>query len=355
MVALNEVIASNERIASTFPDGLVAVFIGGTSGVGELTVKAFAKYTTKPRIYIVGRSQEAASRIITESKQLNSDGTFEFIKSDISLLQNVDDVCRQIKSKETAINILVQSQGTMGFKKGRGPNLSSDRLLNHFAETAEGLPLAGALALYSRLRFILNLMPLIRKATGLRRVVSVGAATCEGDIDTDNILGRGFPIMKWRNQLAACQTLLLEQVAQREPNVSFIHNVPGIVKSAIGRDAEGFGLSIMLGITNILGPLIQTPPDECGKRHVFLATSAMYPPNKTGTLDGVPLQRGLNMAKGTNGSTGSGVYSVDNNNNSSPTRVETVLALHRNTGTDKIVWDSVVGDFKRITGVEVAP
>jgi NAD(P)-dependent dehydrogenase (short-subunit alcohol dehydrogenase family) len=118
MVALNEVIASNKRIASTFPNGLIAVFVGGTSGVGEFTVKAFAKHTTKPRVYIVGRSQEAAARIITECKQLNPAGTFEFIESDISLLKNVDDVCRQIRGKETAINLLFQSQGTMGFKKG---------------------------------------------------------------------------------------------------------------------------------------------------------------------------------------------------------------------------------------------
>jgi short-subunit dehydrogenase len=116
MVLLPKVIESNERIASTFPDGLVAVFVGGTSGVGEYTVLKFAKYVPKPRVYIVGRSQEAADRIIKECKQLNPDGKFDFIKSDISLLVNVDDVCRQIKSKETAINILFESQGTMSFK-----------------------------------------------------------------------------------------------------------------------------------------------------------------------------------------------------------------------------------------------
>jgi len=119
MVALSEIIASNERISSTIPDGLVAVFVGGTNGVGEYTLKAFAKYATKPQLYIVGRSQEAADRIIEECKQLNPSGKFEFIKSDISLLKNVDDVCRQIKSKETAINILFESQGTMAFNKSR--------------------------------------------------------------------------------------------------------------------------------------------------------------------------------------------------------------------------------------------
>lgn len=116
MVSLPQVIASNERIASTFPPGLVAVFVGGTSGVGEYTLKAFAKYALKPRVYLVGRSQEAADRSINECKHLNPEGHFEFLKSDISLLKNVDETCRRIKSKETAINILLVSQGSMGFK-----------------------------------------------------------------------------------------------------------------------------------------------------------------------------------------------------------------------------------------------
>ena len=115
MVALPEVTASNERIAPTFPHGLVAVFVGGTSGVGEYTVKAFAKYAPKPRAYIVGRSQKAADRIIEECKQLNSGGQFEFIQADVSLLKAVDDVCRQIKNKEMTINILFETQGTMAF------------------------------------------------------------------------------------------------------------------------------------------------------------------------------------------------------------------------------------------------
>jgi NAD(P)-dependent dehydrogenase (short-subunit alcohol dehydrogenase family) len=117
MVELSKVIASNERIATTFLDGLVTVFVGGTSGVGEYTVKAFAKYASNPRAYIIGRSQEAADRIIKECKQLNPGGKFEFIEADVSLLKNVDDVCRQIKEKEKAINILFESQGTMTFKK----------------------------------------------------------------------------------------------------------------------------------------------------------------------------------------------------------------------------------------------
>jgi NADP-dependent 3-hydroxy acid dehydrogenase YdfG len=119
MVTLPEAIASNERIGSALPPGLVAVFVGGTSGVGEYTLKAFVKYALIPRVYLVGRSQESADRIIRECTQLNSGGKFEFIKADISLLKNVDDVCNQLKSKETKINILFETQGTMAFDKSR--------------------------------------------------------------------------------------------------------------------------------------------------------------------------------------------------------------------------------------------
>jgi hypothetical protein len=33
----------------------------------------------------------------------------------VSLLKNIDDVCRQIREKVSVINILFQSQGTMAF------------------------------------------------------------------------------------------------------------------------------------------------------------------------------------------------------------------------------------------------
>lgn len=116
MVALPEVIASNQRIASYFSNGFVAVFVGGTSGVGEHTLKMFAKYVPKSRIYIIGRSQKAADDIIQECRKLGPHSKFEFIQADISLLKNVDDVCGQIRAKETSINLLFQSQGSVAIQ-----------------------------------------------------------------------------------------------------------------------------------------------------------------------------------------------------------------------------------------------
>lgn len=118
MVSLLDVQSSNSRIASVLPPGLVAVFVGATSGIGETSLKQFAKHARQPRVYFVGRSQEAGDRITGECKALNSEGKYIFVKADTSLIHNVDDVCRDIKNKEKTINLLFLSTGTFKFFTG---------------------------------------------------------------------------------------------------------------------------------------------------------------------------------------------------------------------------------------------
>lgn len=53
MVNIESIRASNEQ-GKQLHD-LVAIFVGGTNGIGESTAKEFFKQTTRPRAYIVGR------------------------------------------------------------------------------------------------------------------------------------------------------------------------------------------------------------------------------------------------------------------------------------------------------------
>lgn len=117
MVALDKVQQSIAQIAKKYPAGLVAVFAGATAGIGETSLREFARHTSKPRIYIVGRSQEACDRLQEDLTKVNPEGQYNFIRSDVSLLRNVDDVCKQIRDKESAINVLFMSQGTLNFSK----------------------------------------------------------------------------------------------------------------------------------------------------------------------------------------------------------------------------------------------
>jgi NADP-dependent 3-hydroxy acid dehydrogenase YdfG len=98
---------------------MVVVFAGGTSGIGETTMRQFAKHAVQPRIYFVGRSEKAAARLTAELTTLNPAGKYRFIKADLSLLQNVDDVCREIKTEESRINLLFLTTGTLITGRGK--------------------------------------------------------------------------------------------------------------------------------------------------------------------------------------------------------------------------------------------
>jgi len=74
------------------------------------------KNAFSPRVYIVGRNEAAAERIIKECKELNKDGKVEFLKADVTALGEVDRVCREITKREKHINLLVQNQGTLSLK-----------------------------------------------------------------------------------------------------------------------------------------------------------------------------------------------------------------------------------------------
>lgn len=117
MVSLTDIQSSNSRLASALPPGLVAVFVGATRGIGETSLKEFAKHARKPRVYFIGRSQEAGDRVAAECKELNSEGEYTFLKADTSLICNVDKICRDIKSKEKAVNLLFLTTGTLIFDK----------------------------------------------------------------------------------------------------------------------------------------------------------------------------------------------------------------------------------------------
>ena len=113
MVSLDMITSSNDRIKSSLQTGLVAVFIGGTNGVGETTVRQFAKHAVQPRVYIVGRFEDAGDRITAECKALNPEGSFVFIKRETHLMKNVDEVCEELAAKEEVINLLFLSVGTL--------------------------------------------------------------------------------------------------------------------------------------------------------------------------------------------------------------------------------------------------
>lgn len=120
MVSLSVVQQSNALIKTgrAIPRGIVGVFVGATSGIGRACLVQFAQLTASPRIYFVGRSQQAANEILQNLRQTNPEGKYTFIRADVSLLRNVDKVCEQIRAEEESVNVLFLSQGTLDVTTG---------------------------------------------------------------------------------------------------------------------------------------------------------------------------------------------------------------------------------------------
>ncbi|MCJ1402181.1 hypothetical protein MMC11_005401 [Xylographa trunciseda] len=325
MVSLEIIESSNDRIRSTLPAGLVAVFVGGTNGVGETTVRQFAKHAAQPRLYIVGRSQAAGDRITAECRALNPEGTFVFLQRDTSLMRNVDEICNELARKEEVVNLLFLTVGTLqvGIK------------------TAEGLHYPAALTVYARNRFISNLLPLIRRGKCLRRVVSVYGATLEGPINMADFQGWNLGRMEGYGHEVSITTLALETHHKAAPEVSFVHNFPGAVESGIARGSIGVLMRVLKTVYAVLGPLVHMPLVEAGDRHVFLCTSARFSSGPEDPTAGVPLVDGLAFARGTDGQIGSSVYSIGADGESAGPKVERLLAQLRSQGMVEWVWENI--------------
>ncbi|TVY29011.1 Oxidoreductase [Lachnellula hyalina] len=335
MVNIKDIAASNAAFKKA-NTGLVAVFVGATSGIGMGTLKQFAKNANSPTIYIVGRSQSAAKPLLDELSTSNPEAVLNFIETEVSLMKNVDKACDEIESKETKVDILFVSPGYLSFD-GRN-------------QSEEGIDIPHALRYYTRLRFTYNLLPLL-KASPNPRVISILAGGREGDIDLSDLeVKANFSGLKAMKNSTTQTTLAFEELAKTNPSVTFIHKYPGFVDTGV----LGRLLGTMTGLWALPATFVKwfilpvlnffsTSIEEAGERGVFLATSARFPPLKR--RDGweaaaVPLPEGVKEI-----SEESGVYRLGAKDES--VDAVPVLVRYRHEGVGKTVWESTLAVWER--------
>jgi len=180
MLSLATIRATNAAFVHSSSSPPVAVFVGGTSGIGEGMVLTFAEHTKgKSNIVIVGRNQAAAERIFASipAQPSGSDKSArEFVQCDVSLMKNVQTATEDILSRYSKINYLVMSPGILTLS-GRD-------------ETTEGIDKKLAVHYYGRWKFINDLLPAIKKAKDDREqgvVMSVLAASKGGAINLNDL------------------------------------------------------------------------------------------------------------------------------------------------------------------------
>ncbi|KAJ5784791.1 NAD(P)-binding protein [Penicillium pulvis] len=269
MVTYKEIQASNALISeSTAPR--IAIFVGGTSGIGKITIKALVATGTSIRIYFIGRkcSSERTHAFIQELQAINPRAEIIWTEGEVSLLAETKRVCEVIAKKESRLDLLFITTGYAPF----GARM----------ETIEGLEITQSLAYYSRIMFMLCLLPLLRKAEAPRVVSVLGGGMERGNINLEDIDLKkpgNFGPMKAQMQYIGMNTMIMEKLASENPDVTFIHSWPGWVNTGNvwrGTDPNSMmGWIIWLFLVPLIG-LFSFSDEESGQRHLFQCTSAAF-------------------------------------------------------------------------------
>lgn len=175
MPSISKVIADNA--SRTWGYVPVALFVGGTSGIGRGAARAFAKHTKgNAHIIICGRNRAAAESLIASfPKPTSPEAKHEFIECDATRMKNVRATTNSLLKRLPKLNYLAITCGILSFK-GRD-------------ETEEGIDTKLAVHYYGRWRFINDLMPLVQKAKDAgedSKVLTVFAPGAGGKIDRDD-------------------------------------------------------------------------------------------------------------------------------------------------------------------------
>lgn len=92
--------------------GLVCVFAGATSGIGDSTLERMVQKLQKSTFYILGRSAPWFADQLANLKGLNSSCRLVFIQAEVSLLVDVDAAaCKRITAAEEKVDYVCMSPG----------------------------------------------------------------------------------------------------------------------------------------------------------------------------------------------------------------------------------------------------
>ena len=136
-----------------------------------------------------------------------------------------------------------------------------------------------------------------------------------------------------------------EEMAVKNPTVSFVHAYPGLVKTGFFRDV-GFATKAATQLALTIFSRWTVGIEESGERHLYAATSASYPP-KNGEKGGVEVGDG-NVMKGSAGEIGSGAYLIGSDGEVRAN--EKVLKEMRGKDAGAKIWAHTMKQFETVRG-----
>ncbi|RDW89764.1 short-chain dehydrogenase-3 [Coleophoma cylindrospora] len=329
---------------------LVVVLVGGTTGIGSYVANSFAKSFasngSKLRVYIVGRNATRAKAVMTYGETTSPGSDWRFIAAtDLALISEVDRSCAEIIRQETEAPLHNKPSIDLLYMSHSYP------ILKERSTTSEGLDAFISTLYYSRMRFIMQLLPLLTASSLPGHAISIYAGgmedgTSKGEFPIGCPPPETYGVSGVRKHTCFMKNFMFEEFAERNVGkLSLTHIYPGLV------DGPGFYNPEMPKwfrvVWRLVKPLVSfymTSASDCGDVMVYLATSR-YPAK--GTLEGNQVSGdGVEVAKSTLGELGGGSYAVGQ-------RGDTVAKGKsyekvREEGMSKKIWDHTMETFTQI-------
>mmetsp|Transcript_8882 Transcript_8882/g.11742 ORF Transcript_8882/g.11742 Transcript_8882/m.11742 type:complete len:297 (-) Transcript_8882:220-1110(-) len=242
--------------------GKQALVVGGTGGIGKGIALRLARANVS--VTIVGRNEARGREVVTEMSTISTskDSTFDFIRSDVQLLSNVNECVQSFKNKHSKLDFLVLTQG-IATTQGR-------------TETEEGIDQKLSLHYFSRMAFVDYLLPLLEESQSARvlSVLSGGVHSPYVQYRDDPELKKNYSIKNAADVAGFYNDLGLDSFSTENPNIVFVHSAPGFVNSDWGRQMP-FYLRFPI---RILQPLFGKSIHKCAE---FMC-EAMFNPDLQG-------------------------------------------------------------------------
>ncbi|KAI0340821.1 NAD-P-binding protein [Trametopsis cervina] len=252
MTSLPQIRSSNIATSSALPYTPVAVFVGGTAGVGAAMARAFAQHRNgDAHIVLVGRNRAAAQEVLASFPK---ETRGEFVECDVALMKNVRETAGELGRRLERLNFLVLSPGIMTL---RGRN-----------ETPEGLDRKLALHYYARWRFTYEFIPLLQKAVDAKqdaKVMTVLSSIEDGAIDLNDLGLRNYSLNAAGKYASACNNAMIESFAEKYPAMAFTHIFPGAVRTNLMYGSDDWKIRLFSPLTAIVGRAFGVSAEDCAE------------------------------------------------------------------------------------------
>ncbi|KFX88418.1 hypothetical protein V490_07647 [Pseudogymnoascus sp. VKM F-3557] len=273
MVKINEIRQYNERFAKENNADLVCVFAGATSGSGAGALEAMVGILHTSTFYIIGRSAVQFASQRKKLEKLNPSCKLEFLEAQVSLISDVDAICKQIAAAEKKVDLLYMSPGSIPFGEKR--------------YTKEGLETCFAISYYSRMRLIQNLLPLLRQSSQPRVLSLLNGGKEKPMFDDDISLEKNWSADAVIAHTTTMTSLALEHLAKNDERITFLHVFPGLVNTGnfirvTAAESSGVVWRVLLAafcrMITVVQAVFGITPEECGERQAYHLTSDKFGP-----------------------------------------------------------------------------